>query len=115
MLNIDIECRRGIFFVRLNGILNNETIYKIKEEVLDIIQINGIKYLVFNFEDLCYIDTSGIKLLKKISKSIKNNYGNIYVCGIKSNIVRNKILNSNILEYIKEINGELSILKQMQL
>ena len=48
MLDIDIECRKGVFFVRLNGILNNETVYKIKEEVLDIIIINGIKFIVFN-------------------------------------------------------------------
>jgi len=115
MLDIDIECRKGIFFVRLNGILNNETVYKIKEEVLDIIQINGIKYIVFNFENLCYIDMSGIKALKKVYKSIKNNYGNTYICGIKSNIVRSKILNSDILNFIKEVNGELNILKQIQL
>lgn len=115
MLDIDIECRKGIFFIRLNGILNNETVYKIKEEVLDIIQFNGIKYIVFNFENLCYIDMIGIKALKKVYKSIKNNYGNVYVCNIKSNIVRDKILNSDILTYIKEVNSELNILKQIQL
>ena len=115
MLDIDIECRKGVFFVRLNGILNNETVYKIKEEVLDIIIINGIKFIVFNFENLCYIDMTGIKTLKKIYRIINNNYGKVYVCGIKSNIVRSKILNSDLLDYFKEVNGELNILKQIQL
>ncbi len=115
MLDIDIECRKGVFFVRLNGILNNETVYKIKEEILDIIMFNGIKFMVFNFENLCYIDMAGIKTLKKVQRSIKNNYGNTYICGIKSNIVRSKILNSDLLDYFKEVNSELNILKQIQL
>lgn len=115
MLDIDIECRKGIFFIRLNGILNNETVYKIEEEVLDIIQINGIKYIVFNFENLCYIDIAGIRAIKKIYKSINNNYGSVYICNIKSNLVRSKILNSNLLNIIKEIKSELSVLKQIQL
>lgn len=115
MLDIDIECRKGVFFIRLNGILNNETVYKIKEEVLDIIQINGIKYIVFNLENLCYIDITGIRALKKVYKSIENNYGKVYMCGIKSNLVRNKILDSDLLKYLKEVNDELNILKQIQI
>lgn len=115
MLDIDIECRKGVFFIRLNGILNNETVYKIKEEVLDIIRINGIKYIVFNLENLCYIDITGIRALKKVYKSIENNYGKVYMCGIKSNLVRNKILDSDLLKYLKEVNDELNILKQIQI
>ena len=115
MLDIDMQCRKGVFFIRLNGILNNETVYKIKEEVLDIIMLNGIKFIVFNFENLCYIDMVGINALKKTYRTINNNYGKVYICGIKSNIVRGKILNSDLLNYFKEVSGELNILKQLQL
>ena len=115
MLEIDIEFRKGLFFIRLIGILNNETVFKFKEEVLDIVELNGIKNIVFNLENLCYIDMMGIRILKKIYKSINNNYGKVYVCEIKSNIVRSKILNSDLLDYFKEVNNELNILKQIQL
>ena len=113
MLDISIECRKGVFFIRLNGILNNETVFKLKEDVLNIIQINGIKYIVFNFENLCYIDELGIKYLKKIYNSITNNYGKMYICNIKSSLIKNKLLNCELLKNIKEINNELSILKQI--
>lgn len=107
MLEIDIECRCGIFFVRLNGILNNETIFKLKNELLKTIIINGIKYLMLNLEDLYYIDKEGINLLNIITETIKKYDGKTYICGIKNNIVRARI---NELKNIIKVENELEVL-----
>ena len=115
MLEIDIECRKGLFFIRLNGILNNETVFKFKEEVIDIIELNGIKNIVFNLENLCYIDETGIDFLNKLYKFTNRIFGNIYFCNLKNNIVNKKIRNSNLLEHIEVVKNELDILHQIQI
>jgi len=115
MLEIDIECRKGLFFIRLNGILNNETVFKFKEEVIDIIELNGIKNIVFNLENLCYIDETGVDFLNKLYKFINRIFGNIYICNLKNNIVNKKIRNSNLLEHIEVVKNELDILHQIQI
>ena len=108
MLEVDMECRCGIFFVRINGILNSETVYKLNDEVLKTIIINGIKYLMLNLEDLYYIDSNGIELLNEISKYIKKYNGKTYVCGINNNIIRNRI---HEVKNIIKVNNELEVLK----
>lgn len=115
MLEIDIECRKGLFFVRLNGILNNETVFKFKEEVIDIIELNGIKNIVFNLENLCYIDETGINFLDKIYKFISRIFGSIYICNLKNNIVNKKIRKSNLLDHIEVVKSELDVLHQIQI
>ena len=52
MLSVGTEFRKGIFFVRLKGDLNKNTIYKLNEKVTNIVRENGIKNIVFNFEKL---------------------------------------------------------------
>ena len=108
MLEIDMECRCGMFFVRVNGILNNETIFKMNNEVLKTIIINGIKYLILNLEDLYYVDSYGIDLLNEITQYIKKYNGKTYVCGINNNIVRNRI---HEVKNIVKVDNELEVLK----
>ena len=115
MLEIDIEFRKGLFFIRLNGILNNETVFKFKEEVLDIVELNGIRNIVFNLENLCYIDQTGIDFLNKLYKFINLIFGNIYFCNLKNNIVSRKIRNNNFLEHIQVVKDELDVLHQIQI
>ena len=45
MLEVDMECRCGIFFVRINGILNNETIFKMNNEVLKPLSIARAEFI----------------------------------------------------------------------
>lgn len=115
MLEITLEYRKGLFFVRLNGILNHETVYKFKEEVIDIIEINGIKNIVLNLENLCYIDEAGINFLNKIYKFINRIFGNIYICNLTNNIVNRKIRNSNLIEHIEVVKNELDILHEIEI
>lgn len=115
MLGIDIEFRKGVLFVRLEGILNNETVNKLNREVLDTIKINGIKYIVFNLENLYYIDMEGISAIMNHYNLINSYHGKSLICGICNNIVKNRIRQSDILEYISETNNELSALRTINI
>lgn len=110
MLEIDIEFRKGTFFVRLNGILNNETKFKLNNEVAKTISLNGIKYLMLNVENLYYIDEEGIKSLELINKLINNNYGVIYISGLENNLVGNRIKKNKNFNTFKKVDSELDVL-----
>lgn len=108
MLNINMEYRKGILFVRLSGELDNETSPKVDKEVSNMIDQGGIKYLVFNIENLDSIDMSGIDMMMKNYNMILNNKGKAIVCGLNNELVRYRIENSRLLKYMYETSNELA-------
>lgn len=103
MLNINMEFNSGILFVRFIGSLNRLTNDKIID-LISIIKRNGIKYLVYNFDNLESIDDIGYKSLLLCYNEIINNNGNLLVVNNKFN-----------LENMKEVNNELSALKILKI
>lgn len=111
MLDIETEFRKGIFFIRLTGILNKKTVNLLNDKVTKLIESNGFKNIVFNIENLTYIDVKGISTLFYNYEISRNNHGNLMVCGVINEKVRKKIKHSRLLNYINEINDELSALQ----
>lgn len=81
MLDIGMEFRKGILFVRLKGILNGDTALDLDENLTSIITNNGIKYLLINLNELTYIDKYGLKVIFKNYKLINMNNGKFIICG----------------------------------
>lgn len=108
MLNIDMEFRRGVLFVRLSGELTDNTIAKLNSEVTDIIRTNGIRNVVFNIKDLNMIDMSGINMLFYNYQLSQDNEGKSLLCGMNNTLVRHRIRNSQLLDYMYETSDELS-------
>ncbi len=108
MLNIDIEYKRGILFVRLKGILNEKTSNELNATLEKIISKAGIKYLLINCEKLYSIDNSGIEVINEKCKKLMDNDGKVFICGF-SEIVRLKIESSNLTTDIYETNNEISV------
>lgn len=81
MLKVLMEFRKGILFVRLYGILNDETkdIFKIK--VKEVIINAGIRYVVLNIDSLDGITKEGIKEIKFLKKIIKKTNGEFFLFG----------------------------------
>ena len=75
MLDIDMEFRKGILFVRLRGVLNGDTALELDENLTSIITDNGIKYLLINLNELTYIDKYGLKVIFKNYQNININNG----------------------------------------
>lgn len=103
MLNINMEYKFGILFVRLNGKLTLENAQKLESSLIPIIINNGIKNLVYNFNELKSIDEVGHKLLLMTINAVKHNNGNTL-------IVNNRFKLKNIKEISNELNA-LDILK----
>ncbi|MBQ3020952.1 MAG: STAS domain-containing protein [Bacilli bacterium] len=104
MLNINMEYKSGILFVRLIGSLNKLTANKLVDTLIPIIISQGIKNLVYNFDELVSIDEVGSKSLLLGYNAILNNNGRVLVVNNKFN-----------LEFYKETNNELSALKILQI
>ena len=106
MLNIILEFRKGILFIRLDGELTKRTMVKYGEEVLEMIKENRIKDAVINMDKLYLIDLKGINLLYNTYELIRDNKGVMLLCKI-NNLIRDRISKSHLLKYVKETKDEL--------
>ena len=97
MLNINMEFRKGILFIRLNGSLN-------KENINNIIEPNGFKYIVFNLDKLYSIDNYSINYFLKINKLLNKKKGKLFICDKNSN-------KNIIFDEIPKISNELEAFK----
>lgn len=103
-MDIDMLFEKGIFIVRLKGVLTKDNCNDIDIELSNLIRNNGIKYLLINLNDLTYIDESGVKIILDNYKYILENKGKMIVCGI------NKLFDYNacIAENFYQVNDELA-------
>ena len=104
ILKINMEYKSGVLFVRLIGSLNKLTSYKLVDTLIPIITSQGIKNLVYNFNELNSIDDVGSKTLLLGYNAILNNNGKVLVVNNRFN-----------LEYFKEVNNELSALNILKI
>ena len=105
MLNINMEYKFGILFVRLNGKLTLENAQKLESSLIPIIINNGIKNLVYNFNELKSIDEVGHKLLLMTINAVKHNKGNTLIVnnkslGDKMKLDVNEIINDENIKYL---------------
>ena len=104
MLKINFEFRKGIFFIRLIGNLNNRN-YKQEDKMLkELIITNKFKYIVINTNYLKKVDLDGLNYLLEIFYITKNNESNLVICD-KNNIFK-RLLNN----HIPSIKDELEVL-----
>lgn len=114
MLNIGIEFRKGVLFVRLRGHLNKENIGKLNKRVTKVVKDNGIRKVVFNFSNLKSIDIKGINAIFYNYELVKKNEGRSLMCGNNDNI-RKKLKKSRLINYVYETSNELTALKILNL
>ncbi len=111
MLNINMEFRKGILFVRLAGELTKNTYSKLNDEVTILVKENGIRNIVFNVSELEQIDMKGISFLYYNYELCNRNNGKILVCGLKSENVKHRLRHSRILNYMYEVSDELKAME----
>lgn len=100
MLNTNIEFRKGVLFIRLNGVLDKNTMNEL-DDTYNLIVDNRINNIVFNINEIVKIDKFGINKLFRIYKSVVKNNLHCY-------FIENSLL-SNLK--IKKIDNELKAME----
>ena len=95
MLNTNIEFRKGVLFIRLDGVLNKLTINEL-DSTYNLIVDNKVKNIVFNINEIVKIDKFGINKLINIYKNVIKNNLNCY-------FIKNKLLNKKVKEFDNEL------------
>ncbi len=111
MLDINIEPRYGVLFVRLSGTLNKEN-SKSLISIDNLLKQVGIRNVVFNIQNLENIDKEGSKALSKSCK-IGSMQGSILLCVKDNDEITEKI--SFLLDKIGIVEDELAALKKIKL
>ncbi len=109
MLEMNMEFRKGILFIRLNGILNAATSKKLADQVNDFVQKKGIKYFTFNLEGLEEITQEGIDTIRENYHQIVSFQGNLVLCGVKSEGMR------TVFEDVYQSSSELGVFQMLQI
>lgn len=114
MLRIILEFRKGILFVRLQGKLIKDTVLEFQEEVIQLIQKNGIHTVVVNIEELEELDLKGMNALLYCYESCKKNKGTVLLCGVSKENIKQRLDKGRVFNYIFQIKSELDALEQVQ-
>lgn len=101
MLEINFEFRKGIFFIRLIGNLNNQNYKQEDQNLKDLITENNFKYVVINTNYLEKVDLDGLNYLLEIFYITRLNKSNLVICD--KNSIFKRLLNNNIPSIKDEI------------
>lgn len=96
-MDYNIEFTKGILFIRLFGVLDNNSIKDVKEDIIDVIKEGGIRNLVINIEDLDIKEETDF--FSTCDNIINDNKGKMLICG-------------SYLEKYKYVDDELTALKE---
>lgn len=114
MLKIILEFRKGILFIRLHGKLIKDTVSEFQNEVIKLIQKNGIHTVVVNLEELEDLDLKGMNVLLYCYESCKKNKGTALLCGIVKDNIKQRLDKGRVFNYMFQIKNELDALQKVQ-
>lgn len=108
-MTTNIDYKKGVLFVRINGVLVGNKIDKFESEVIPIVLGLGSRFVTLNLLKLELIDRRGIESIIKISSIISRHDGKLALCEISDRIKEN-FKNSDIYDYCFRTKNELSSL-----
>lgn len=87
-LNIQMAIKRNVLLVRLKGELDQAASKRLKNRVCDVMNKYCTKYLVLNFSELHFMDSTGIGFIIGRYSELKRKKGEIIVCSMNNIIER---------------------------
>ena len=97
-LNVQMSVKRNTLLLRLNGELDQYGSNRIKNRVIEVMKKYQIKFLIINFENLSFMDSTGIGFMIGRYYDIKKNNGKVIICSM-NNIIK-RIFNLSGLQKI---------------
>lgn len=106
-MNIKLEYKKGILFIRLEGLFNRISYKKFDEDIFPIILKNEMKYIVLNLEKLKSIDKCGMDSLNDLLSIVNKYKGKVIFCNLMNldirEFINKNLINNNYLESKNEL------------
>lgn len=115
MLKIDMEFKRGILFIRLDGSLNKMSKQKFENDVIPVVLKYGLKYVVVNLDKVNTIDNEGVNSLMELSEIVSKTNGKTTLCSLTSECVKTSLREFEYNNMFYETSNELTALGVMKL
>lgn len=87
-LKVEMFIKRHVLYIRLIGELDQNSVESLRVRISELIDKYMIKYLVFNFKKLEFMDSSGVGFIIGRFKRIRQNNGEVILCSLNDNIRR---------------------------
>ncbi len=87
-INMQMSIKKDQLYVRLKGELDQAVTEKLKIRISEVMDKYNIKYLIFNFENLYFMDSSGVGFIIGRYTDLKRKKGKIIVCSMNRLIER---------------------------
>ncbi len=97
-LSVQMAIKKNRLVIRLDGELDQSNVDMLKKKVCNIIKKYSVINLVFNFENLSFMDSTGIGFIIGRYTEIKRKGGSIVICSMNNTI--KKVFNISGLKRI---------------
>ena len=87
-LRVNMEMERSTLIIRLEGELDHHTSEMVREKIEKELDKGIVNNLLFNLEELSFMDSSGLGVVLGRYKQIKQLHGEMVVCAISPPIKR---------------------------
>lgn len=87
-LKFQMSIRKNILITRLNGDLDQSSVRKLKEKTNHVMEKYQIRYLIYNFEQVTFMDSTGIGFLIGRYSEIKKQNGMVFICSMNRLVER---------------------------
>jgi stage II sporulation protein AA (anti-sigma F factor antagonist) len=87
-LSINMEVKRDVLCIRLEGELDHHTAEDLRTKVTDMLEKHGVRHIILNLEQLSFMDSSGLGVILGRYKHVKSLGGEMVVCAISPAVKR---------------------------
>jgi stage II sporulation protein AA (anti-sigma F factor antagonist) len=88
MLKVQMAIKKNRLVIRLNGELDQSNVMMVKKKTVETMNRYGAIHLVFNMENLNFMDSSGIGFIIGRYTELKRKGGDIVICAMNDTIMR---------------------------
>ncbi len=106
-MKTDIDYKKDILYVKVNGVLVGNKVEKFESEIIPIILGLNAKYVTINLKDVDLIDSRGINSLIKVSNVVNRFKGKVVLCEL-NNYLKDNFKHSDVFDYCYKSKNEKS-------
>ena len=87
-LACEMRCKNRVLIVRMQGELDHHTAENLREEIIQQKELSNCIHIIMNFQNLSFMDSSGLGVVFGRFKQIRSQGGELVVCSIPPSIHR---------------------------